>query len=194
MGRIIQAVVAVSALIALGACAEPTEPLTAGSSADATASESPAAAAVPSTTSASAEPTPSAEKRTVTRTRKIPYKTRRVNDPTLAKGRTKVRQRGATGTKTLTYVVTYTNGTKTETKLLREVVTKKPVTRIIAVGTKRARSCDPNYSGACVPIASDVDCAGGSGNGPAYVRGPVRIIGSDIYDLDRDGDGIACES
>ncbi|MCW3816310.1 hypothetical protein ONA91_17845 [Micromonospora sp. DR5-3] len=52
--------------------------------------------------------------------------------------------------------------------------------------------CDPNYSG-CVPIASDVDCAGGSGNGPAYVQGPVRVIGTDIYDLDRDGDGIACD-
>lgn len=53
-------------------------------------------------------------------------------------------------------------------------------------------SCDPNYSG-CVPIASDVDCAGGSGNGPAYVAGPIRVVGSDIYGLDRDGDGIACE-
>ncbi|HEY2947171.1 MAG TPA: hypothetical protein VGJ53_02035 [Micromonosporaceae bacterium] len=54
-------------------------------------------------------------------------------------------------------------------------------------------SCDPNYSGACVPIASDVDCAGGSGNGPAYVRGPVKVIGDDIYGLDRDGDGWGCE-
>jgi hypothetical protein len=44
-----------------------------------------------------------------------------------------------------------------------------------------------------VPIASDVDCAGGSGNGPAYVRGPVQVVGVDIYDLDRDHDGIACE-
>lgn len=52
--------------------------------------------------------------------------------------------------------------------------------------------CDPNYSG-CVPIASDVDCAGGKGNGPAYVRGPVTVTGSDIYGLDSDGDGIACE-
>ncbi len=51
--------------------------------------------------------------------------------------------------------------------------------------------CDPNYSG-CVPIASDVDSAGGSGNGPAYT-GPVQVIGSDIYDLDTDGDGYACE-
>ena len=51
--------------------------------------------------------------------------------------------------------------------------------------------CDPNYSG-CVPIASDVDCAGGSGDGPAYT-GPVQIIGVDVYDLDRDGDRLACE-
>jgi micrococcal nuclease len=53
--------------------------------------------------------------------------------------------------------------------------------------------CDSNYSGVCVPIASDVDCASGSGNGPAYVDGPVYIIGVDVYGLDRDGDGVACE-
>ena len=52
--------------------------------------------------------------------------------------------------------------------------------------------CDPNYS-PCVPIASDVDCAGGKGNGPAYVKGPVKIIGKDIYKLDGDHDGIGCE-
>ena len=52
--------------------------------------------------------------------------------------------------------------------------------------------CDPNYS-PCVPIASDVDCAGGKGNGPAYVKGPVRVIGKDIYKLDRDRNGIGCE-
>lgn len=56
-----------------------------------------------------------------------------------------------------------------------------------------SNKCDPNYSG-CVPIASDVDCAGGSGNGPEYIKGPVNVIGTDIYDLDRDGDGIACEN
>ena len=55
----------------------------------------------------------------------------------------------------------------------------------------QASGCDPNYTG-CVPIDSDVDCAGGSGNGPSYT-GYVQVIGSDIYDLDRDGDGDACE-
>jgi hypothetical protein len=39
-----------------------------------------------------------------------------------------------------------------------------------------------------------VDCAGGSGVGPAYVSGPVQITGSDVYGLDNDGDGVGCES
>ncbi len=52
--------------------------------------------------------------------------------------------------------------------------------------------CHANYSG-CVPIASDVDCEGGSGNGPAYVSGPIRVTGSDVYGLDSDNDGVACE-
>ena len=54
-----------------------------------------------------------------------------------------------------------------------------------------ADECHPSYE-PCVPIASDVDCEGGSGNGPAYT-GRVSVIGPDEYDLDRDGDGVACE-
>jgi hypothetical protein len=54
-------------------------------------------------------------------------------------------------------------------------------------------SCDSNYSGDCVPVASDVDCESGSGNGPAYVAGPVTVVGNDIYGLDRDGNGTGCE-
>jgi hypothetical protein len=55
-----------------------------------------------------------------------------------------------------------------------------------------AERCDPNYT-PCVPIDSDVDCAGGKGNGPSYVRGPVRVVGVDVYGLDADGDGIGCD-
>ncbi|MEQ1933101.1 MAG: hypothetical protein ABL962_04385 [Fimbriimonadaceae bacterium] len=41
---------------------------------------------------------------------------------------------------------------------------------------------------------SDVDCAGGGGDGPRYVQGPFRLNGTaDVYGLDRDRDGIACE-
>lgn len=67
------------------------------------------------------------------------------------------------------------------------------MTEVTRVGTKPASNCDPNYTGACVPIASDVDCEGGSGNGPAYVRGPVYVVGEDIYGLDADHDGVGCE-
>jgi resuscitation-promoting factor RpfB len=181
--RAILAILVSAALLVLGACKTEVAP---------TATPK-AAAATPSSPSASAGTSPATEKRTVTATKKIPFKTRKVNDPALAKGATKVRAAGASGVRTLTYEVTLTNGVETARKLIREVVTRRPVTRVIAVGTKQARQCDPNYSG-CVPIAGDVDCAGGSGDGPGYVTGPVRVVGADIYDLDRDGDGVACDT
>ncbi|MGH8573104.1 MAG: hypothetical protein ACREX8_11105, partial [Gammaproteobacteria bacterium] len=39
-----------------------------------------------------------------------------------------------------------------------------------------------------------MDCEGGGGNGPAYVQGPVYVVGEDIYGLDRNSDGVGCES
>jgi hypothetical protein len=51
--------------------------------------------------------------------------------------------------------------------------------------------CDENYD-PCVPVASDVDCANGTGDGPEYVDGPVSVVGDDIYGLDGDGDGEGC--
>ncbi|XRQ13298.1 G5 domain-containing protein [Actinomadura welshii] len=192
MGRVLPVIAGISAMLMLGACADLAESPTAAS--DTTSSAAPSTASQASTTSAAPTPTPSVVKRTVKKNRKIPYKTKRVNDPGLAKGKTRVKRRGVTGIKTLTYEVTYTDGKATDRKLLREAITRRPRARIIAVGTKQARRCHPNYSGACVPIASDVDCAGGSGNGPKYVSGPVRVVGDDVYDLDSDGDGTACES
>ncbi|GIJ23614.1 G5 domain-containing protein [Micromonospora lutea] len=155
---------------------------------------SPTTAAAPTTAAPPTQsPSPVAQTRTITVTKKVPYKTRTVNDSSLAKGTKKVSTRGVPGVRTLTYEVSVVDGVQTEKKLITSEITTQPVTRVVRVGTKQARQCDPNYAGACVPIASDVDCAGGSGNGPAYVSGPVRVIGSDIYDLDRDGDGIGCD-
>lgn len=61
-------------------------------------------------------------------------------------------------------------------------------------GVAAAQECHPSYAGACVPVASDVDCSSGSGNGPEYVVGPVEVVGPDEYGLDRDGNGIGCEN
>jgi hypothetical protein len=43
------------------------------------------------------------------------------------------------------------------------------------------------------PDAADYDCAGGSGDGPKYT-GTVKVIGDDHFDLDRDGDGVGCDT
>lgn len=161
---------------------------------------------VPTPTTETPSPTPVTVTEQVTETRAIPYTKRNVYDSSLAKGVQRLRTPGVDGVKTLTYEVTTVDGVQTQKKLLREEVTRKPVAEVTVIGTKAPPKpqpkpkpkpepkggCDPNYSG-CVPIASDVDCAGGSGNGPAYVQGPVDVIGDDIYDLDRDHDGVACE-
>lgn len=187
-----------AAQVALPSGSAAASPSTESGEPSATASAQPLPSPTPS---AETQPEPSAapvsgpvvEKRTVTETKSIPHATKRVNDPTLAKGKTRVKTAGVNGSKKLTYEVTLTDGVQTAKKLIREEITKQPVTEVILVGTKVASSCHPSYTGACVPIASDVDCAGGSGNGPAYVQGPLRVIGPDVYDLDRDGDGIACD-
>ncbi|PTA43571.1 hypothetical protein C8054_25045 [Micromonospora sp. RP3T] len=125
---------------------------------------------------------------TVTATEQVPYQTKKVKDSSMPKGVTKLRTRGVEGTKKLTYQVTVIDGIETARKVVKTQITTKPVTEVVAVGTN---NCDLNYQG-CVPIASDVDCAGGSGNGPAYVKGPVKVIGYDIYKLDRNRDGYGC--
>lgn len=53
--------------------------------------------------------------------------------------------------------------------------------------------CTPGYD-PCLPPAYDYDCFGGIGDGPFY-SGMVYVQrGLDIYDLDRDGNGLGCES
>jgi resuscitation-promoting factor RpfB len=135
-------------------------------------------------------------KKTVVEFRTIPFKKKTVTDSSMPKGERTIRTTGVNGTRKLTYQITYVNGVQTDKDLLRDQVSKEPRSQVTAVGTKveqpESSGCDPNYSG-CVPIASDVDCSGGSGNGPEYVAGPVRVIGSDIYRLDADHDGLGCE-
>ncbi len=52
-----------------------------------------------------------------------------------------------------------------------------------------AADCHPAYTGACIPITKDVDCS--------QIRDRnfrLKDVTRDPYDLDRDNDGIACES
>jgi PASTA domain len=58
-----------------------------------------------------------------------------------------------------------------------------------------APDCDPSYPDVCLdPAVEDYDCASGSGNGPEYVEGPIRVLPPDPFDLDREGDGVGCQN
>jgi hypothetical protein len=162
------------------------------------------ASASPTTTPT---PTPVVTTESVDVSEAIPFDAVTVDDVGRDIGQDAVTTAGQGGTRVKTYEVTYTDGVETSRSLASEATATPPVHQVTSRGTRQpyvapapvtapapaAQGCDSNYSGACVPVASDVDCDGGSGNGPAYVRGPVSVIGYDIYDLDRDGDGIACD-
>lgn len=141
----------------------------------------------------------------------IPFNIKETDDSTIKKGEQKIKQEGKNGKKEKIYKVTYENNKEIKRDLISENTIEEPVEKIILIGTYEEKTqattsnnktdiaspqnsnCDPNYSGACVPIDTDVDCAEGSGNGPSYVKGPVKVIGSDIYGLDSDHDGLGCE-
>lgn len=57
-----------------------------------------------------------------------------------------------------------------------------------------ARNCDPAYPDVCLHDGTgDYDCASGSGNGPNYVHGPLRVLPPDPFGLDANHDGTGCE-
>ncbi|NIJ04806.1 G5 domain-containing protein [Frigoribacterium faeni] len=153
----------------------------------------------------SAAPTPVISIKREDVTEVLPFDAVTVDDPTRDIGQDAISVTGQDGSKVLTYEVTYTDGVESGRVVVAENVVAAPVQQVTSIGTRQpyvapapvaasaVGGCDSNYAGACVPVASDVDCAGGSGNGPAYVQGPVTIVGSDVYDLDRDGDGVACD-
>ena len=140
----------------------------------------------------------------------IPFDSVRQDDPNAELGVEGILVAGVAGVTATHFEVTVTDGVETRRVAVSEEIRVAPVNEVIGVGSKApvviappapapiqpaapAGSCDPNYEGGCVPIDSDVDCAGGSGNGPSYVQGPVYIVGTDIYGLDRNGDGVGCE-
>jgi micrococcal nuclease len=72
--------------------------------------------------------------------------------------------------------------------------TPRPTPRPTPKPTPKPSNCHPSYVGVCVKEGiGDYDCAGGSGNGPNYVKGPFDVVGYDEFDLDRDNDGVGCE-
>ena len=79
-------------------------------------------------------------KKEVIETVEIDFNTKKVNDSSLQKGKTKVSQKGEKGIKSVKYLVTTKNGEEVAKEYLSEEVTKEPVDEIIKVGTKKVTS------------------------------------------------------
>lgn len=172
-----------------------------------TSSASPSATPKPTPTR-TAKPPPAPVVRTVevSVTSAIPFARTSVDDAAIPRGQSRLAVAGVDGEAVSVFSVTTVDGVETERTLIRESVSREAVAEVTAVGTYEAPppvaepvpeppasdGCHSSYADACVPIDSDVDCAGGSGNGPSYFEGIARVVGPDVYDLDRDGDGWAC--
>jgi len=130
---------------------------------------------------------------------RIPPPVRRQRSSEFRAGTREVLRAGRAGVRMKVFRVTVRDGEVVQRTLVRTRIVRNPVARVILIGTGQGASvpsnapCDVNYTGACVPFASDVDCLGSGGDGPGFVRGPVRVVGLDVYGLDPDGDGWGCD-
>lgn len=74
--------------------------------------------------------------KTVTRTEKVAFTTKKVSDATLFKGDTKVVTPGKAGTRKVTYAITLADGKVVGKKAVKTVAGAKAVTQVVKVGTK----------------------------------------------------------
>ncbi|MEI3843146.1 MULTISPECIES: G5 domain-containing protein [Microbacterium] len=181
------------------------------STADRPASVTPSASATPQGFVAAAPSTPSPEPTTyadIEVRSDIDFERTTVESADIDEGTTAVITAGQVGTRLTVFRIGTVGGVEVSREIVGETVLAEPVAEVTAIGTRippaaepvpfaaqepTGPECHPSYAGVCVPIDSDVDCQGGGGNGPSYVAGPLSVVGPDEYDLDRDGDGIACD-
>ena len=78
-----------------------------------------------------------------TATRAVGFGITKKKTDTLAQGTTKVQTKGKPGQQSVTWADVYTNGKLTAHRLVRAVVTIKPVQQVVLVGTKASSAGDP---------------------------------------------------
>lgn len=96
------------------------------------------------------------ERRSVTRTKRLPFKTRNVLDPTLAAGRTRVVSAGKAGAVRISYVAIYVDGVLAQKSKPQTVLLRAARGRVVRVGTKPGPVAGPAAS-AMSPASSGAD-------------------------------------
>lgn len=74
----------------------------------------------------------------VTNTKVVDFKTKTIYDDTLAQGKTKIKTYGSEGEKEVVLKQTYEDGELVDTEEVSSEITKKPVTQVEVVGTKKS--------------------------------------------------------
>lgn len=75
-------------------------------------------------------------KQIITQEEEVPAPVQTVPDPTLATGKTVVQTEGSPGKKLTTYELQMENGKEVSRKVIQEVISVQPVTKVVAKGTK----------------------------------------------------------
>jgi resuscitation-promoting factor RpfB len=102
--------------------------------------------------------------------RTVPFGTERRGDASLAQGTTKVLVAGRNGRTDHTYDVTLTDGRETGRTLVSSTQPARPVTRVLAVGTKPAPAAPKAPAPASAPRAAAAPSGGGGHNWAALAR------------------------
>ena len=104
-----------------------------------------------------------------TKTEPINFERETRNNPNLAKGETKVIQKGVNGEKEITYKVTYKAGKEVKREKVSEKVIKKPVKEIIEVGTSSTQVKD-------VMETEIINFERETRNNPKLKKGETKVI------------------
>ena len=72
------------------------------------------------------------------------------------------------------------------------IVLALPLSGVVDYDEPSPEECVPGYSACLDPALGDYDCEG-AGDGPGFLDAPLRVTGSDPFDLDPDHDGFGCD-
>ena len=114
----------------------------------------------------------------------VPFSTKRVENPSMAKGATEIATKGVKGTNEETWIVVYKDGKKVSEKKVSTKVVKAPVTQVVKVGTKKAESSSAssrsnagsrsNSGSTSNPVTSGSTCVASTyGEGDGTAGGPT---------------------
>lgn len=114
----------------------------------------------------------------------VPFSTKRVETPSMAKGATEIATKGVKGTNEETWIVVYKDGKKVSEKKVSTKVVKAPVTQVVKVGTKKAESSSAssrsnagsrsNSGSTSNPVTSGSTCVASTyGEGDGTAGGPT---------------------